>query len=97
MGLLTLWVSRPKQGHTNIKIKGILIGNISEKDLSKIIKEFEKLLYESYEKKRPKHEPTDSYDYLARQLEKCIMRADAFNQQVYRVRTEMTGTLSHVF
>ena len=35
------------------------IGNISKKNLSKIIKEFEKLPYESYEKKRPKHEPTD--------------------------------------
>ena len=37
------------------------IKNFSKKDLSKIIREFEKLPYESYEKKRPKHEPTDSY------------------------------------
>ena len=29
------------------------------KDRSEIIKEFERLPYESYEKKRPKHEPTD--------------------------------------
>ena len=36
------------------------IGNVSKKELSKIIKEFEKLLYESYEKYRHKHEPTDS-------------------------------------
>ena len=42
------------------------IGNISKKDLLKIIKDFEKLPYESYEKKRPKHEPTDIYFYLAR-------------------------------
>ena len=34
--------------------------NISNKDLSKIIKEFEKLPYESYERKRPKNDPTDS-------------------------------------
>ena len=32
----------------------------SKKDLSKIIREFEKLPYASYEKKRPKYEPTDS-------------------------------------
>ena len=34
----------------------------------KIIKEFEKLPYESYEKKRPKHEPTDRNFYLEREL-----------------------------
>ena len=36
------------------------IGNISEKDISKIIKKFEKIEKLLYEKKRPKHEPTDS-------------------------------------
>ena len=41
------------------------IGNVSKKDLSNIIKDFEKLPYEIYEKDRPKHEPTDSYFYLA--------------------------------
>ena len=34
--------------------------NFSKKDLSKIIKEFEKFEKFPYEKKRPKHEPTDS-------------------------------------
>ena len=37
------------------------IENISKKDLSKIIREFKNLPYESYEKNRPKHKPTDSY------------------------------------
>ena len=36
------------------------IGNVSKKDLSNIIREFEKLPYGTYEKKRPTHEPTDS-------------------------------------
>ena len=36
------------------------IRNVSEKDLSKIIKEFEKTEKLSYEKKSPKHDPTDS-------------------------------------
>ena len=58
------------------------IGNVSKKDLLKIIREFEKLPYESYEKKRPMNEPTDSYFYLVRQLVKCMMRADALNSQV---------------
>ena len=37
------------------------IGNVIKKDPSNIIREFEKLPYESYEKKIPKHKPTESY------------------------------------
>ena len=65
------------------------------KDLSKIIREFEKLPYKSYERRRPKHEPTHSYFYLSRHLVKCMMIADALNSHVYPVRTEMTG-LKHI-
>ena len=36
------------------------IRNIIKKDYSEIIREFEKLPYEHYEKKRPKNDPTDS-------------------------------------
>ena len=36
------------------------IRNVSEKDFLKIIKEFEKIEKLPYEKKRPKHDPTDS-------------------------------------
>ena len=60
------------------------------KDLSNIIRTFEKLYYKCYERRRPKHEPTDSYFYLARQLVKFIMRADSINLQVDPVRTEVT-------
>ena len=45
---------------TQIKKARYDIGNVSKKNLSKIIKEFKKLPYKSYEKKMPKHEPTDS-------------------------------------
>ena len=55
------------------------IGNVSKKDLSKIIKEFEKIEKIPYEKKRPQHEPTDRYFHLARQLAKCMMRSDNLN------------------
>ena len=68
------------------------IGIGSKKDLSKIIREFLKLPYESYERKRTKHEPTDSYFYLVRQLAKCMMRSDSLNSHGYSVRTEMTAT-----
>ena len=38
-----------------------------------------------------KHEPTDSYFYLSRQLAECMMRADDLNLHIYPVRTEITG------
>ena len=56
-----------------------------------IIKDFTGFSYKGYVHKRTKHEPTDSYFYPERQLAKCMMRADALNQQVEPVRTEMTG------
>ena len=55
------------------------IGNVSKKDISKIIKEFEKIEKLPYEKNRPKHEPTKIYFRLARQLAKCMMRYDSLN------------------
>ena len=51
-------------------------GNVSEKDIYKIIREFEKFEKLPYDKKRPKHEPTESYFSLARKLAKCMMRYD---------------------
>ena len=62
------------------------------KDLSKIIKEFEKLPYKGYAQKRPTHEPTEIYFYLTTNLAKCMMRADDFSLHVDPVRTETTGT-----
>ena len=68
------------------------IVNVSKKDVSKIIRDFEKLPYDSYEKKRPKYKPTDSYFYLSIQLVKCMIRVDALNLENYPVRTEITDT-----
>ena len=48
--------TRPKK----YKKSSYAIGNVSKKDLSNIIREFENFPYESYEKKGSKHEPTDS-------------------------------------
>ena len=63
------------------------IGNVSMKEILKIIREFEKSPYESYEKKRHKHEPTYSYFYLEINIAKSMMRANALNSHVYPVRT----------
>ena len=68
------------------------ITSFSMKDISNVIKDFEKLPYHVYVRNRPKNEPSDSYFYLARQLAKCMMIADAFNLNIDPVRTEITGT-----
>ena len=63
------------------------IGNVIKKYLSNIIWEFEKLPYESYEKKRPKHDPNDRYSYLARHFAKCMLISDVLNSENYPVIT----------
>ena len=62
------------------------------KDISNISKDFEKLPYEGYVQKRPKHDPTDSYFCLERHLANCMIRDDAFNSHIDHLRTDMTGT-----
>ena len=52
-----------------------------------IINEFEKLPYKGYVRNIPKHDPTESYSYLARQLAKCMMRFDDLNSRVEPVST----------
>ena len=62
------------------------------KYLSKIIKELKKNPYRGYVQKIPNHKPTYSCVYLARQLAKCMMKADALNLDINPVRKKMTGT-----
>ena len=69
--------TRPKK----YKMARYAIRNISMKDISKIIREFEKFTYKSYERRRHKHDTTGSYFYLSRQLAKCIMRSDVLNSE----------------
>ena len=100
-GLITALCLKAKPRPKKYKNARYAIINVSMKELSKIIREFKILPYKSYESRRPKHEPTNSYFYLARQLTKCMMRADSLNLHIYPVRTEMTATkqipISHVF
>ena len=78
-GLITSLGFKAKVRPYKYKKSRYAIENVSKKDLYKIIKEFEKIDKLPYEKKRPKHEPTDSYFHLARQLTKCMMRSDDLN------------------
>ena len=64
-GLITSLGIKSKARPNKCKKVRYAIGNVSMKDLSMIIREFEKLLYKSYESRMPKHEPTDSYVYPA--------------------------------
>ena len=59
-GLITSLGINAKTRRKKYKKARYAIGNVCKKDLSKIIREFEKSPYESYEMKRPKHEPTDT-------------------------------------
>ena len=59
-GLITFMGIKSKVRPHKYKKARYAIGNVSKKDLSNIIREFEKFPYESYERNRPKHEPTDS-------------------------------------
>ena len=66
------------------------IKNVSKKDLSKIIKRFEKFEKLPYEKIRPKHEPTEHYFHLSINLAKCMMRYNNLNWHNHGGYTEMT-------
>ena len=72
-GLVTALDFKTKVRSQKYKKARYAIGNVSERDILKIIKEFEKIGKLPYEKKRPKHEPTHSYFHLLRQLVKCIV------------------------
>ena len=62
-GLITSLGLKAKARPKKYKKARYAIRNVSKKELSKIIREFYKLPYKSYERMRPKHEPTDSYFY----------------------------------
>ena len=72
------------------------IGNISMKDLSNIIKEFEKIVKVPYVKRIPKHEPTSSYYHLVGCIGKCMMRSDGYNRHVHGSHAEDTAPSSNV-
>ena len=66
------------------------------KDLSNIIKEFEKICKVPYVKSIPKHEPTSSYCHLVRCIAECMMRSDEHNRHVHGSYAEETDLSSNV-
>ena len=67
---------KAKVGPHKYKKARYAIGNVCEKDISEIIKDFYKIEKLPYEKKRPKHELTERYFHIAREIAKCIMRSN---------------------
>ena len=65
-GLVTALAFMTKVRSSKYKKARYSIGNVSEKDLSKIIKEFEKFGKLPYEKRIPKHEPTPRYFHIVK-------------------------------
>ena len=59
-GLVTAISLKTKVRSKKYKNTRYAIGNVSMKDLSNIIKEFETIVKVTYVKKTPKHEPTSS-------------------------------------
>ena len=82
-GLVTDLDFNTKVRSQKYKKSGYAIVNISKKDLSKIIKEFEKIGKVSYVKRIPKHDPTSSYYHLVRCIAECMMRSDEHNRHVH--------------
>ena len=72
------------------------IKNVSKKDLSKIIKEFDKIGKLPYDKRILKHEPTPIYFHLVRQLANCMMISDEQNRHVHGSYTGETTSSSNV-
>ena len=97
MGLIISLGFKAKVMPQKYKKARYTVGNVSKKDPSKTIREFEKFEKLSFEKKGPKHEPTGSSFYLSRQLAKCMMRADTLNWHNYGGYMEMTAPSLNVY
>ena len=82
-GLLTALALKTKARSKKYKKSRYAIGNVSMKDLSNNIKEFEKNFKVPYEKRIPKHEPNSSYYHLVGCIAECILRYDEDNQHVH--------------
>ena len=65
-GFVTALALKTKVGSQKYKKAKYAIGIVSEKDLSKIIREFEKIGKVPYVKRITKHEPTSSYFHLVK-------------------------------
>ena len=95
-GLATALYFKTKVRSKKYKKARYAIGNVSEKDLLKIIKEFEKIGKVPYVKRIPKHDPTPRYFHLVRQLAKCMIISDEHNRHVHGSYAEENALSSNV-
>ena len=95
-GLVTALAFKTKVRSQKYKKARYAIGNVSEKEFSKIVKEFEKIGKVPYVKRIPKHDPTSSYFYLVRCIAECMMRSDEHNCHVHGIYAEDTDPSSNV-
>ena len=87
---------KTKVGSKKYKKASYAIVNVSMKDLSNIIKEFEKIVKVPYVKRIPKYEPTSSYYHLVRFIVECMMISDEQNQYVHGSYAEENAPSSNV-
>ena len=90
-GLVTALAFKNKVRSQKCKKAKYVIGNVSKKDLLKVIKDFEKIGKVPYVKRILKHEPTSSYFHLVMQLAKCMTRSDEHNRHVHGSYAEETA------
>ena len=74
-GLVTALALNTNARSKKYKKARYAIGNVSMRDLSNKIKEFEKNVKVPYVKRIPKHEPTSSYFHLVVCIGECMMRS----------------------
>ena len=82
-GLVTALDLKTKVRKKKYKKARSVIGNVSMKELSNIIKEFENIAKVPYVKRIPKHEPTSSYYHIVEFIAECILRCGEDNQHVH--------------
>ena len=81
-GLVNALAFKTKVRSQTYKKARYAIRNVSMKELSNIIKEFEKIVKVPYVKSIPKHETTSSYYHLLVCITECMMRSDEHNRPV---------------
>ena len=82
-GLVTALALKTKARPKKYKKARYAIVNVSIKDLSNKIKEFEKFVRVPYLKRIPKHEPTSSYFHLVVCLGECMMICGEKNHHMH--------------
>ena len=81
--MVTALALKTKARSTKYKKSRYAIGNVSMKDLSNQIKEFENFVKVPHLKKAPKHDSTLRYFHLVAGLGKCMMRSGENNHHVH--------------